>query len=309
MRKTTIKIFCILLLSSCIKEIPLDETSFSPRIVVNSIICSDSIIKVQVSKTVMITDTGKRIIDNANVSLYKDGVFVSQLANIDSGYYIFGTYPEKGKLYEIRADAPGFNPVSATEVIPEKTEIISCSFTGPIAAVDPVLGSEMCDINIVFKDNASIKNYYEIIFYWEKIKSKEYFNVNETSYDIPVLKNEGDFDFKPTSVFFSDDIINGSLVNINVKSYTVFSRSGNNWEIIEPPGKLYVILRTTSYNYYKYRKLWTRHHHNQNQGIDFYQDIFRGEPISMFTNVTNGNGIFAGYSQDVKEAPFIVISK
>lgn len=309
MRKTKISLFCILLLTSCIKEIPLDETSFTPRLVVNSIICPDSIIKVQVSKTVMITDTGKRIIDNANVSLYKDGVFYSNLANIDSGYYVFGTYPEKGRLYEIKANAPGFNPVSATEVIPEKTEIISCSFKGPIAAIDPTIGDEMGDINIVFKDNASVKNYYELVFYWLNNGIKDYISIYNVYQDIPVLKNEGDIDYEPSSIFFSDELFNGKEYSLNIKMYMPFSRSGNNWEIIEPHGKLYVILRTTSYNYYKYRKLWTRHRHNQNQGLDYYQDLFRGEPITMFTNVTNGNGIFAGYSQDVEEAPFILISK
>ena len=309
MRKTTISLFCIFLLSSCIKEIPLDETSFSPRLVVNSVVCPDSIIKVQISKTVLITDTGKRVINNANVSLYKEGVFVSQLANIDSGYYVFGIYPEKGKLYEIKADAPGYNPVSATEVIPEKTEILSCSFKGPIAAIDPTIGDEMGDINIVFKDNAYVKNYYEVVFYWLKNGIKDYISIYNVYQDIPVLKNEGDIDYEPSSIFFSDELFNGKEYSLNIKMYMPFSRSGNNWEIIEPHGKLYVILRTTSYNYYKYRKLWTRHRHNQNQGIDFYQDIFRGEPITMFTNVTNGNGIFAGYSQDVKEAPFILIRK
>lgn len=308
MKKWKILVY-VLLLSSCIKEIPLDETSYNPRLVVNSIFCPDSIIKVQVSKTVLVTDTGNRIIDNANVSLYKEGVFLGSLANMGNGYYVFETYPEKGKLYEIKVDAPGFNTVTANEIIPEKTDIISCSFRGPIAAIDPTMGDEMGDINIVFKDNAITKNYYEIVFYWLINGKTDYIPIYNISLDIPVLKNEGDIDYEPSSIFFSDELFNGNEFSININMYMGFGRNGENGTQIEPPGKLYVILRSTSYNYYKYRKLWTRHYHNQNQGIDFYQDLFRGEPITMYTNVENGNGIFAGYSQNLEEAPFILISK
>ncbi len=297
----------IFLLSSCIKEIPLDETILNPKLVVNSIICPDSLIRVQVSKTVAITDSGNRIIENANVMLYKEGAFVSTLANIGNGIYVYGTYPEKGKLYEIKVNAPGFFSVSANEIIPEKTNIISCSFKGPIATINPTWGDEMGVVNILFKDNALIKNYYELIFYWEKNSKFEYIPTNNISLDIPVLKNEGDIEYEPTSIFFSDELFNGMEFSLNINIYMPFGLDTN--QIMAAPGKLFVNLRSTSYNYYKYRKLWTRHRYNQNQGIEYYQDIFRGEPINMFTNVVNGNGIFAGYSQDVKEAPFILISK
>ncbi|HQH18699.1 MAG TPA: DUF4249 domain-containing protein [Bacteroidales bacterium] len=282
----------IILFGSCMKEIPLNEEAMISKLVVNSIITPDSAINVQITKTIPITSNEPREVLNAIVSLYEEGNLIDTLFNKNDGFYMLGKFPEIGKLYELKVDADGFNSVSTKEIIPSgTTKITECTFHGPVG-YDAENDCETNEVNIKFNDNGNEKNYYEIIFY-SLINNKKHFSYQNGIYDNPILNNEGDKDYYPSSIFFCDELFNGKECNFTIKA-TIRKPDADN--------KLFVILRTTSYNYYKYRKLWTRHY--QNQSITEYhsfQDIFKGEPIEMFTNVSNGYGIFAGYSEDEKE--------
>jgi len=281
---------------ACTKEIELKTKDATPLLVVNSIICPDSVFKVQVSKSTPITSNEKREISNANVSLFANGNFVNTLIYDENGYYTIGIKPIIGKQYELKVEANGFKEVSAKETILDTTKIIDFTYISN-TGYDPINQVNQCDVNIRFKDKGSEKNYYEIILY--TISSDEIHNYYPNYYiyfDNLILNNEGDKEYNPTSIFFSDDLFNGTTCDFTIK---IGDRN------VSENNVLYAILRTTTYNYYQYRKLWTRHQNNQNQGIDFYQDIFRGEPIEMFTNINSGAGIFAGYSQDVKKAKII----
>lgn len=288
--------FFAISLVSCTKEIPLKIKDTNPVLIVNSILCPDSIFKVHVSKSIPVTSVENRKINTAKVSLFENGIFIDTLVATGNGFYTLWGKPEIGKQYEIKVNATGFNEVSANEVIPKAAKIIDFSYLAN-TGYDPVEQMDLSDINLTFNDDGSRNNYYEIIFYTSsEWMSKNYYPAYYIRFDNLILNNEGDKDYEPTSIFFSDELFNGKKCNFTIKV-------GDRY--VSPDNTLFAILHTTTYNYYKYRKLWTRHRHNQNQGIDFYQDIFRGEPLEMYTNINHGNGIFAGYSQDVKQASII----
>lgn len=289
-------IFIIISLLSCTKEIPLKTKDFNTILIVNSIICPDSVFKVHVSKSIAVTSTENREINTAKVSLFANGIFVDSLLSKGNGIYSLWVTPEIEKKYELKVEADGFKDISAIETIPGPATIIDFSYT-PNTGYDYNDQSDLNDLCITFNDDGNRNNYYEMLFYTSYSgKGKLYYPNYWIRFDNLILNNEGDIDYEPTSIFFSDELFNGKKCYFPIK--VMGPELGPNYTI-------YAILRTTTYNYYKYRKLWTRHRHNQNEGIDSYQDIFRGEPLEMFTNVTNGNGIFAGYTQDVKQATII----
>ncbi len=58
------------------------------------------------------------------------------------------------------------------------------------------------------------------------------------------------------------------------------------------PRRLVWVLKSVSQAYYEYFRKFDPHLNNQNFSL------FGGEPVMMYTNVENGYGVFAGYSQD-----------
>jgi hypothetical protein len=47
------------------------------------------------------------------------------------------------------------------------------------------------------------------------------------------------------------------------------------------------------------------HFYNQNVDRENIYQLFKGDPVELYSNVTNGLGIFAGYSQDIKECTLV----
>jgi len=106
----------------------------------------------------------------------------------------------------------------------------------------------------------------------------------------PVLLNEGDIPYLPTTYFFSDELFNG-------QKYTLQINRDLGYGI---PQK--IILRSVSRNYYLYRKYWTRHYYNQTTDESGLRGIiYKGEAQPMYNNIENGYGIFAGY---VENSPY-----
>jgi len=69
----------------------------------------------------------------------------------------------------------------------------------------------------------------------------------------------------------------------------------------------YTSLRSISYSYYMYRKMYTRHIYNagvQSDGV--INLLYVGDPIDMYSNITGGYGVVASYNQiveKIKEKP------
>jgi hypothetical protein len=63
-----------------------------------------------------------------------------------------------------------------------------------------------------------------------------------------------------------------------------------------------ILLRNVSYNYYQYKRNLYQHINNQNTSRYDIYDVFKGDPMDLYSNVKNGLGIFAAYSQTLLEA-------
>lgn len=291
------KLFTYLLLFtltiSCSKEIPLTLEKASPTLVLNSLIIPDSIFKVQLSATTEITsDNNRKLISTAMIKLYENGTYIETLSNSGNATYLSSINPSPKKSYELAISDIKYPSISSKESIPALPEVLKATFKNAGKVYHPYQQDyiDAAEASIVFKDPASEKNYYEIAFLYSS--HRLYYSPYSLFFDNPVIQNEGDAEYNPTSLYFSDELFNGQTFNFTT-----------NLPFLNDT--IYVSFRNISYNYYKYRKTWTRHLQNQNSGISFFNDIFKGEPIDMYSNISNGYGIFAGFSQSFKQLEYI----
>ncbi len=96
--------FCISALVACTKDVSLkvDDKYTQPMLVVNGALQPDSIIKINVSKSVSAFDytATPSVLNNASVELWKDGAFYANCTNDGAGYYSVNEKPAFGHLYE-----------------------------------------------------------------------------------------------------------------------------------------------------------------------------------------------------------------
>lgn len=96
--------FCIATLGACTKDVSLkvDDKYTQPMLVVNGALQPDSIIKINVSKSVSAFDynASPSVLSTASVELWKDGQFYANCANDGAGYYSVNEKPVYGHVYE-----------------------------------------------------------------------------------------------------------------------------------------------------------------------------------------------------------------
>lgn len=289
----------LLLVTSCTKEIPFSPTVEISRMVLNALLIPDSAFQVQLSSTKPITGTSDRIpIATAVIKLYINGTYIEDLSNSGNGIYRSSINPSENKNYVLEVSEKNYPVINTDEKIPSPVALTAATFRyiGNVYNPEYMYDRKSGEASISFIDPPKEKNYYEIVFNYSN--DHQYFTPFELYFNDPVILNEGDVEYHPTSFFFSDQLFNG-------QEYTFTTKLPYYQKDTVKGFPVFVSFRSISYNYYKYRKTWTRHLQNQNSGLNHFNDIFRGEPIDMYSNVNNGFGIFAGFSQDFKQLKFI----
>ncbi len=91
-------------------------------------------------------------------------------------------------------------------------------------------------------------------------------------------------------LFFSDELTEGDTLERDI--YFAQKIGGSDPRVFSSFNSIYLKLCTISEEYYLYAKSYA----DQSFAIDYSLFV---EPVSVFTNVHNGYGIFAGYGQCV----------
>ncbi len=293
-------IYLILILTSCTKSIPLELNEIEQQLVVNALISPENNIEVFINTTFSILDTNISNI-NPRVQLFENNTLVADLQqNINEIYQIDYTL-SSSKQYRIEVTDSFFGSCIAIDTIPEKVLIDDATFFLPAGFDD--YGYPYYETTIKFADPKNIPNYYEIIIFNGSSSSVPDSYITELVTSNESIINEGNQDYLPNSLFFSDILFDGSTFELKIKFLSGYQMLGEN--IYVPDSDYYIILRSISYTYYLYRKYWTRHSHNQTVSNDLLGMLFNGEPVDAYTNIENGYGIFAGYNEDIKKITFI----
>ena len=113
-------------------------------------------------------------------------------------------------------------------------------------------------------------------------------NINEEEDQRRAAPNALNSPIKPVidyyNILLSDELFDGK--NVRLKLYSEYS---------DYDTELYIYFRSVSRTYYQYKKKLLRHIENQ------YSNIWSGtgNPVTLFSNIENGYGIFAGYCEQV----------
>lgn len=291
-------------LFSCSKEIDFKESRIEKKLVLNGLICPDSLISVHLSQVINILSDEIVLVDNATVSLFCNGKFVEVLDYYNNGIYKSKTvYPQPDSTYTITAEAEGYPAISATDTVPQRTRIIYGTHSSGNTYDE--YGDPHQDYEITIGDPPA-HNYYELFFIYQY--SPNEFNDNyHINFQIepviadPVLRSDSELDYWVFTYIFSDNYFNGTNYRMKNKFlYAVQQGKFTNQFVPTDAEDKYAILRTTSLAYYYYRKNWIRHSNNQQTGSMIEEPLFMtlvGDPTPMYSNVEGGYGIFAAYSQ------------
>ena len=211
----------------------------------------------------------------------------------NTGYYKTNELqPVVGKIYSITVDVPGFDPVRASNYIPEVVEIDSVDFDNSIKS-GQFETEVFFNVAVSISDPEEYDNFYHLIFSQDLIPYSVAPGSSDTVYQdavrinksmqIESISNHPDIDqFQNVPEFIIKDIsFNGQDVS--------FSFSGN--YSFDPKlylaGNFRIELRTVSREYYQ-NLLYL----NDSDGSG---DPFVITPV-VFGNIHGGFGVFAGYN-------------
>ncbi len=305
-----IKLFLFLIsFYSCSTKLDLDIPNLPPQIVLTGFITNDSIISIKISKTSPISEDNFEKVNNATVKLYKNNQFIENLTKTDDGLYMSSVTASIGIVYTVIIDVPGFEQLSASTSVPEKPAL-TFAILYPDSYFDQQQLQYASKAVTSFYDIPDNEDFYQISFYtfdykgseWDSdtgnfiitdsarvnFRGVQYMNSND-----PIILNEGDINYYRDksdirSFVFSDELLN------RYNTLNIYVRGINSYET----GESVCVLRSISFDYYKFQKSWIRQSFNQGLGDFNPSNMFLVKnPNDLYSNVKNGLGIFAGYSE------------
>lgn len=285
MKSTYYLFFILFLLTSCTKEVEIDLPDHEEKPVINSLFSPDTLLCVHVSRSRVITDTFF-LLQTAPLVVLKYADETDTLQSTGNGYYRLQNHvPQVQTRYTIEVSSTEYGKATASDKIPEEVPFEVINYIQE-AGID-VEGYNFSSITIRFNEPPGEKNYYEIKVVHEsnpggKLRYEKLWLWSNDA----VIKNEGYVNEIYSSLIFSDELING-------KSHTL---AFNFYHFVDEKNiesRFFIHFRSVSENYFFYKKKLILHFENQ------FGDIWdgTGNPVNLYSNVENGYGIFAGYSE------------
>jgi hypothetical protein len=212
---------------------------------------------------------------------------IATLLHDSLGYYRSTSgSPQQGKNYSIRVIAPDYAAVEASSSCPAQIE---AEFSELQTTVDE-FDQPAYSFNITFNDPPG-EDFYQIMV----IAEYRFTNPNTgqgfvNRYYPQIWSDDPGIDAEEISnaegFFFPDVLFDGKTFSVNVKMLSNYWNGGGQSQI-----KYYAYFRSVSEDYYKYKVTSTLQDYTS--GDPFAQ------PVTVYNNIQNGFGVFAGYSQRV----------
>jgi len=301
-RPVKIPLYAVLLIGCtfCTKIIEIDVPSHEPVLVVNSLFTDGQRIRVHLSKTASAFDYSTPTVENGLVRLFCNDEEIDTLI-FNNGYYYSDVVALRNEKYSLFVSVPDMESVSSEDIIPEKTMIESYVHRDSIMMDDnnhPVM-----QLELGFTDKPG-PDYYELSIiaeYYVDIDLRRQ-NVGFKYSTDPVLVSTGLLDYYSESIVFTDELFDGEQTSIKANYWI---QTGEMPLIGEGPEYgyiLFVSLRSISESYYNYIRKQIIYQYS------LESNIFTGlpDPVHMYSNITGGYGIFAGYSSDNKTINVVI---
>lgn len=290
----------LIICTFCTKIIEIDIAPHESRVVVNSLFTDGNRFRVHLSKTASAFDYSTPTVEDGLVRLFCNDEEIETLI-FNNGYYYSNIEAEQGEKYSLLVSVPGMGDVSSEDSIPEKTMIESYVHRDSVMMDDnnhPVMQFE-----IRFTDKPG-PNFYELSiiaqYYVAGFQNRHPVWFNYIS--DPVLVSTGLLDYYPESLVFTDELIEGKETTIKA-NYSIQTgeiplvNGGPEYSYL-----LFVSFRSISESYYNYIRKQIIYQYS------LESNIFTGlpDPVHMYSNITGGYGIFAGYSSDNKTINVVI---
>lgn len=273
----------------CERDVSVDLPREPARLVVNAFFTPDSVVRVQVSRSQSVLERPRLLaVEGAEVKLYEEGREVAVLRPDAQRKFLYqsdGKPVRAGRNYAVVVSAPNYEPATAENAVPLPVRIKGIAVSE--AAGVSLEGAVYNLLRVELDDPAGEENYYAV-----RIKAVTY----ETKTDprtgkTDTLRREsfGDLFAEPTvsgfraeeQLLFADRLFDGRTTALLAYFYPLPEADRSEYRIL---------LLSVSKAYYEYHRRLPGHLTNQSF------EILGGEPVPMPGNITNGYGIFAGYS-------------
>ena len=288
------------LLAACEREARIDLETLPPELVVIANFSDLDTMEVVVSKTrPVLEEQDVEYVSDAIVEVFIDGFFADRLEYVSSpvpqipGYYLSsGVVAREKRHYRLTVDAPGFERAEAECTMPVPAGI-DTGFTSLLIEkqeVDEHYNLATITVGVKVLNPEPPLNYYHLNFYHEGFDLSIQPNgdtLRTAFYSLPLITISND-DAIPVvpyidnrGVLFTDDALSGNDGELSFSCSFQYRRSDQELSdfIIE--------LRSVSPEYYLYHRSLALQYIS---GLDPFS-----EPVILYTNVKNGNGVFAGF--------------
>jgi hypothetical protein len=280
--KTFFQLFIFVGLISCEMVSDVNVPAEEPKITLNATFVPDSVFNVKLSSSQYILSMAPiQPISKAKVFVFENGNLYDTLTERTPGKYISlrNRKSEKGKSYKIQVQAEGFETVESQSYIPEEVQLKDVKYIQR-QGYSEMYGSYNSVIEATIVDPGTEKDNYEF-----KLFVEQHWTNHQTQETMVSVRSVGIFIDDPAlgesqNVIFNDSYFNGKEIKIHIKVYSSFSSTKT---------KFLLRARKLSNELYKYKI--TSELQSEGDGDPFAQ------PVTVFNNVTNGFGIFGGYSQ------------
>jgi hypothetical protein len=295
-------LLALVFISACKPEL-IEPSGSSHGIVINGLLSTDSLLSVNLSNSMYITDSAllfTNYISNASAYIIENGIIIDTMQYLKlwgsafgSNYFARKVYPLPGHRYKILVKAAGMPDATAETYIPDIVQINKVDttlITLKPGEYDEVFDSKFrlkCDI--VFSDPANEKNFYLFYVYRSGDNSQGYLIAQGVNFQDPIVEENLSHGTIKFGIAFTDKSINGKQhrIQVTIDGATIGYPF---WDDHSPfphfKSVLYFRLYSITEDYYKYIHTLNLFFKNYNNPL--------GVPTQVFSNVTGGYGIFAG---------------
>ena len=298
---TSIIFFTII---SCETFVDINVPPIAQKPVLNCLFTENKTFSITLGLSGQVNDTSATLINNAEMLLYGNDLFIEQLQNKGNGIYVSVSKAQKGVMYSIKASIEGYETIQVSDSLPQMVSISNLHIKKK--AIIDIYGGKYDQVSFNIHDSSGVNNFYETDVF--KIAENPHygrgfvspvidtisltFKERDIAYwliDDPALTNEFISGWN-NSISFTDEIFDGKI-------YPLKLPIDNDYNLIE----YHLLFNVGSKNYYLYKSRIEKHLFNQGGFLfDELMLIDGGNPVEMFSNIENGYGIFAGYlSQEI----------
>lgn len=267
----------LLFITSCQKTVYIDIGQVKSRLVVNSILIKDSLLKIQLSKSKSLMDSIQSInlINDATIKIFEDNILKQTLTKGISGLFTASFKPNLDSDYRIEIENTGFGHVEASARIPLTPHLVSATQT---TVLTPGSSPQFIKFKIGIKDDGIVPDYYYLRAFIIKKGYQPGASIDKVmtcdiySDDNVIISD----DHTLKGVVFDDGAFIGSDYELIVYTPYRITRDFNLW----------FELSSITPDYYKYLVSTIM---QNNAGENPF-----AEPVVIRSNVINGTGIFGG---------------